>query len=208
MVFLRCVWHRRYFGYPALYGVRSWRGPELAIDDGRCAACAERRRAEMRGERPPAPAVPPWLPRLGLALAIVTALVLAARPVGNTDHRPSLGTLEHAVSPPRSHPPRVASVPEGLARPPAAVAVTSPRARPAVRVASRPRPPQIVTARSHPESWLERWPFLAFARTVAEPRPPGFGRIAASCPGRPERLPCRPGPAAVPALAPASIQAP
>lgn len=49
MLICRCAWHRRYFGYPLLSGVVSWRGWTLRFTDGICPRCLERFRSEHRG---------------------------------------------------------------------------------------------------------------------------------------------------------------
>jgi hypothetical protein len=82
MVVVRCAWHRRYFGYPILCAIASWRGASVTFVDGMCGRCARRRRAHGRFHDAPAvsPIVPAWVPRLGLAAAFLVAILLAARP--------------------------------------------------------------------------------------------------------------------------------
>ena len=49
MLICRCAWHRRYYGYPLLSGVVSWRGWALRFTDGICPRCLDRFRTEHRG---------------------------------------------------------------------------------------------------------------------------------------------------------------
>ena len=49
MLICRCAWHPRYFGYPHLSGVVSWRGWALQFTDGICSKCAQRFRTEHAG---------------------------------------------------------------------------------------------------------------------------------------------------------------
>ncbi len=48
MLICRCAWHRRYYGYPLLSGVVSWRGWNLRFTDGICPRCLDRFRSEHR----------------------------------------------------------------------------------------------------------------------------------------------------------------
>ena len=48
MLICRCAWHRRYYGYPLLSGVVSWRGFGVRFTDGICPRCLERFRSEHR----------------------------------------------------------------------------------------------------------------------------------------------------------------
>ena len=48
MLICRCAWHRRYYGYPLLSGVVSWRGFGVRFTDGICPRCLERFRTEHR----------------------------------------------------------------------------------------------------------------------------------------------------------------
>ncbi len=48
MLICRCAWHRRYFGYPLVNGVASWRGFTVRFTDGICPRCLERFRSEHR----------------------------------------------------------------------------------------------------------------------------------------------------------------
>ena len=48
MLICRCAWHRRYYGYPLLSGVVSWRGLGIRFTDGICPRCLERFRSEHR----------------------------------------------------------------------------------------------------------------------------------------------------------------
>jgi hypothetical protein len=48
LLICRCAWHRRYFGYPLLSGVVSWRGLSLRFTDGICPRCLDRFRSEHR----------------------------------------------------------------------------------------------------------------------------------------------------------------
>ncbi len=87
MLVMRCAWHRRYFGYPKIYGIDRWKIPGVTFLDGMCSVCARRWRAELRGgfergdPRRPAAIIPPWLPRVGVVVAIASAVVLAAQPL-------------------------------------------------------------------------------------------------------------------------------
>ncbi|MGH7390439.1 MAG: hypothetical protein ACREM3_13420 [Candidatus Rokuibacteriota bacterium] len=86
MLVRRCAWHRRYHGYPLVYGVASWRGERLDFTDGLCHACAVRARDEM-GIPGPGPSVGP---RRVLALVAALTFLLAPEvldqfPPGNFD---------------------------------------------------------------------------------------------------------------------------
>jgi hypothetical protein len=92
MLVRRCAWHRRYHGYPALYGIGSWRGWKLQFTDGACARCARRVRREFniapplwttRAERR-ASAAPLLVPPLAVGLVALGALLLVARPLDHT----------------------------------------------------------------------------------------------------------------------------
>lgn len=48
MMICRCAWHRRYFGYPLVNGVVTWRGFTVRFTDGICPRCLERFRDEHR----------------------------------------------------------------------------------------------------------------------------------------------------------------
>ena len=48
MLICRCAWHRRYYGYPLLSGVVSWRGLSVRFTDGICPRCLDRFRVEHR----------------------------------------------------------------------------------------------------------------------------------------------------------------
>ena len=86
---MRCAWHPKYRGYPWLYGVRSWRGAGLSFSDGMCGSCVKQWRAEFHSgrvrldDRPPVlpQLVPGWAPRVGLGIALATAVVFAASPL-------------------------------------------------------------------------------------------------------------------------------
>jgi hypothetical protein len=83
MIVLRCAWHRRHFGYSRPYGIASWRGARLIVTEGMCRACSRRRLAEIGGVRRTRPRrVPAWFPPAGLAVTLLAALVLSARPAG------------------------------------------------------------------------------------------------------------------------------
>jgi hypothetical protein len=80
----RCAWHSRYVGYRIVYGIASWRGARLVVTDGMCRGCARRWRAESGGDlvgSASAPVIPGWMPKAGLAVAVLAAIVLAARPI-------------------------------------------------------------------------------------------------------------------------------
>jgi hypothetical protein len=44
----RCAWHQRYWGYPLLKGIVSWRGWTVRFTDGICEKCLQRFRSEHR----------------------------------------------------------------------------------------------------------------------------------------------------------------
>ncbi len=46
MLIGRCAWHPRYYGYPRVSGVTSWRGWNVRFTDGICPRCLERFRTE------------------------------------------------------------------------------------------------------------------------------------------------------------------
>ena len=67
MLICRCAWHPRYYGYPLLTGVVSWRGIGFRFTDGICPRCLDRFRTEHRvflsrrdpaGDKPVAPLTP------------------------------------------------------------------------------------------------------------------------------------------------------
>ncbi len=94
---MRCAWHPKYHGYPKIYGIGSWRGRDLEFSDGMCRSCGQRWLAQFRAGRrfgpseAPPPIIPRWMPRIGVVLALLSAVILAARPV------------DHAMSA-RAHP--------------------------------------------------------------------------------------------------------
>lgn len=49
MLICRCAWHPRYYGYPLVSGVASWRGWTVQFTDGICTKCAQRFRSEHAG---------------------------------------------------------------------------------------------------------------------------------------------------------------
>ena len=49
MLICRCAWHPRYYGYPLVNGVVSWRGWNVRFTDGICPRCLERFRVEHAG---------------------------------------------------------------------------------------------------------------------------------------------------------------
>lgn len=128
---MRCAWHPKYHGFPWFYGVASWRGQGVMFSDGMCRWCAHRWRAELHAGRfnllptepepgPPA-MVPAWMPRVGVALALTAAVILAARPL---DPAVRTRSLASAAKPPAAAaaPP---VTPAAFVTPPASV--TSPR---------------------------------------------------------------------------------
>lgn len=48
MLVRRCAWHRRFHGYPSVFGVASWQGRSITFTDGVCRSCARRVRREWR----------------------------------------------------------------------------------------------------------------------------------------------------------------
>ena len=119
---MRCAWHPKYRGYPWIYSISSWRGRNLVVSDGMCRSCARHWRDEFRAGRPFAsvtpPLVPAWMPRVGVALALTAAVVLAARPLDPA-------TAGRAVSP--SHAATMVAVGSGSASPVTAMDDCSPR---------------------------------------------------------------------------------
>ncbi len=104
---MRCAWHPKYHGFPWLYGVASWRGQGVMFSDGMCRWCANRWRAELHAGRfnllptepepGPSAMVPAWMPRVGVALALTAAVILAARPL---DPAVRTRSLASAAKPP------------------------------------------------------------------------------------------------------------
>ena len=46
MMICRCAWHPRYYGYPWVRGIVSWRGWNVRFTDGICPRCVARFRKE------------------------------------------------------------------------------------------------------------------------------------------------------------------
>jgi hypothetical protein len=83
VVLLRCAWHKKYFGYPWIYGVVSWRGRDVSFSDGMCGTCARRWRAYVRGTYNESAAratwpVPAWILGVALVAVLGAAVLLAA----------------------------------------------------------------------------------------------------------------------------------
>jgi len=87
MVVRRCVWQRKYRGYPLVYGVASWRDPSIAFSDGICRRCTVRLREDLRfpphvvDSAPEAPAWEPLVPGTAVALAVIATLLIVTQPL-------------------------------------------------------------------------------------------------------------------------------
>lgn len=106
MLIRRCAWHRKYRGYPLIFGIGDWRGRGIVFTDGMCRSCAARLRwewnltavsqdARAQRERPRLPlAVPPG----AVALIALAVTLFVARPLdrGTSIIAPPLGA---AVAP-------------------------------------------------------------------------------------------------------------
>jgi hypothetical protein len=122
----RCAWHPRKYGHGKLLGVISWRGARVDYTDGICRKCAAGVQVPLRqvpGPRPaPAPAAPTTSEVVVVALAIMTGLVLIARPANEgsmslgavnllprpvlmADTAPGLAVTSHPPRRPRPQPP-------------------------------------------------------------------------------------------------------
>jgi hypothetical protein len=135
----RCVWHSRNHGHGKLLGVVRWRGRGVGLVDGLCDRCAQRIHPAVRPQVTRGGAVPRYGATLGLAavaIAVMTALLLMARPTSNLPLRHGPDSSVRQV--PREPAPMVALPPE-----------SSPfRQAPAHRLASRDpsRPTRLVPA--------------------------------------------------------------
>jgi len=80
----RCAWHPRYYGHSKLLGVSAWRGLRIDFTDGICPKCAARvrvaRQRRAASHPPAAPAGQRTSEVVVVALAVLTGLVLIARP--------------------------------------------------------------------------------------------------------------------------------
>jgi hypothetical protein len=80
----RCAWHPRNYGHSKLLGVASWWGLRIEFSDGICRKCAARVHASVRRPAVTGPADPQKSGSASdivvVALAIMTGLVLVARP--------------------------------------------------------------------------------------------------------------------------------
>jgi len=99
----RCAWHRKYRGYPILYGVASWRGQRVDFTDGLCHGCAARARTELGF---PAAGALAAVPRR--ILAVAAALMLLLAPEVLDQFPPSMLPLPPALRPARLVPPALA----------------------------------------------------------------------------------------------------
>jgi hypothetical protein len=87
MVVRRCAWHRKYHGYPLVYGVASWRDLGIVFSEGICRRCTTRLREDLRF--PPhvvdsAPEAPAWellVPGTAVALAVIATLLVFTQPL-------------------------------------------------------------------------------------------------------------------------------
>jgi hypothetical protein len=100
MLISRCAWHSRNYGRTKLLGVSDWRGRGIRFTDGLCRRCAERIHPAVRPlvVRETGGPKHGWLMVAGLVLAIMTALVLVARPTSDVPLRES---RSHQIDPPR-----------------------------------------------------------------------------------------------------------
>ena len=89
MLVRRCAWHRRYHGYPTLYGIASWRGWKLRFTDGACPRCVLRLRNEFNIAAPLWPHRPEGrlrkgplvLPPAAVGLVVLGMFLVLARPL-------------------------------------------------------------------------------------------------------------------------------
>lgn len=84
MVLKRCAWHRRYFRYPRVYGIASWKGRGVVLADGVCPRCTGRIRRDLTSWR--ATGLSRWEAPMALPPTIVMVIatmviVVAARPL-------------------------------------------------------------------------------------------------------------------------------
>ncbi len=93
MLVRRCAWHRRYRGYPMVYGVASWLGQGIDFTDGLCHACAQVAGSEVGAEPAPVSASP------RRATAIVAALFCLLAPEVLDQFPTSMLPLPAAVRP-------------------------------------------------------------------------------------------------------------
>lgn len=121
----RCAWHPRYYGHSRLLGISNWRGLRIDFTEGICPKCA----ARVRVVGPRRVASGPPTDRRGarlsevvvVALAVLTGLVLIARPAneGSTrlevaDLLPRAVTAESTTPAPVVAPPARARRPTGV----------------------------------------------------------------------------------------------
>jgi hypothetical protein len=120
----RCAWHHRYYGHSKLLGVSNWRGLRIDLTDGICPKCAARVRAvrQHRGVRRPPQGTDRTSEILVVALAVLTGLVLIARPANEGSVPVEVaGLLPSAVTMVQAVPASArASLPARARRPPAA----------------------------------------------------------------------------------------
>jgi hypothetical protein len=102
VVISRCAWHPRYYGYSKLLGVSVWRGLRVDFTDGICPKCAARvrvarQRAVVAG-RPATRGSGRTSEVAAVALAVLTGLVLVARPANEGSTPTEVGIRPRAVT--------------------------------------------------------------------------------------------------------------
>jgi len=103
MRLIRCAWHARYYGYPRLLGVGSWRGLRVQFADGICPTCATRVMSDYTQATPP-PETTRWpgatrAAALFVGVPLTAALVLAATPLSEPPPMPpALSALPSSVT--------------------------------------------------------------------------------------------------------------
>jgi hypothetical protein len=93
----RCAWHPRYYGHSKLLGISNWRGLRIDFTDGICPKCAARVRVVLQrrvtGGRPIARRDDRISEVIVVALAVLTGLVLIARPANEGSTRLEVADL-------------------------------------------------------------------------------------------------------------------
>jgi hypothetical protein len=137
MLLSRCAWHPRNYGHGRLLGVASWRGLRIGFTDRICEKCAARVVSPTR--RLPAADSPPRQGSgrasevLVVALAVMTGLVLIARPTNDMPPPHDAAALLPRTAAIVQAPTRNWSIPPVRSR--------RPRSTPTSRVAYRIHPP-------------------------------------------------------------------
>lgn len=192
MLVRRCAWHRRYYGYPTLYGIASWRGWNLRFTDGACPRCVLRVRKEFNIAAPLWPhrrerqvrKGPLLLPPAAVGLMALGVFLVLARP------------LDHALAPfgeAQPEEPPSAMVVDGAPltlQPPATSSVTRMRATPAPPLRA-PSPRPVVLAAMRTSGVTERVRLTDCTRTSSSRGQVGasVGAAAARPPGPPVQAP-------------------